>query len=168
MKKFVCTIFLFVCFVGYAFSQEIIEYCCTHRYIDGVKQRLEKPEFIYITFIDNYNRMYKSDEDGNCAAFMDAYGSMTDWPSGKARTSGLAVKYKYVRTVNDYVVYEPEPVMLGRRTVEPIIKNAYMFSKDKSLLNIGPSNPWVYKRVSKREKEEIINKQEGYLPELLQ
>ena len=88
MKKIVCVVLLLVCFASYGFAQQTIEYCCNHYYKNGVKMKLEKPIFSYITFTDNYNRLYISDEYGN-AIKLDNNIDSND-------------KYYYLNYISDY------------------------------------------------------------------
>lgn len=166
MKKILCAILLFFCFAGYGFAQQTIEYCCTHYYKNSVKMKLEKPIFSYITFTDNYNRLYKSDE----------YGNATDLDNGRPCV------FKFTKRESDYNIYKIDSSLYIERRAygnfdnTPLFQPTYKFSVDLSVYNFVP-NPsvagffygiMVYKRVTKAEKEAILREYEESLPKLLQ
>lgn len=165
MKKIVCVVLLLVCFASYGFAQQTIEYCCSHYYKNGVKMKLEKPNFSYITFTDNYNRLYISDEYGN-AINLD---------------NGRPCVFKFTNTESDYNIYKIDSSLYIERRAfgnfdnTPLFQPTYKFSRDLSVYNLvpNPSVPalWlgimVYKRVTKAEKEAILREYEESLPKLL-
>lgn len=160
MNKFVSIILLLFCFAGYGFAQQTIEYCKTYYYKNGVKIKLKKPGFIYITFMDDYTRFYISDEYGDCIKF-----NMDNSPR----------VFVYQKSESNYNEYKLDMPLDGGRLNVLEIKWAdkYKFSKDFSLLNIESSVGrddvvGVYKRVSEAEKEAILREYEEGLPKLLE
>lgn len=176
MKKIICAILLFVGFAVCGFAQQTIEYACTHYYKNGVKMKLEKPIFKYITYTDNYNRLYESDE----------YGNATDLYLNK-----YPYVYKYKKTESDYNIYELDisqyedtryaPGSYDAYITNPVspmrmFAGTYKVSKDLSVFNAVPSKTmegiWygimIYKRVTKSEKAAILREHEESLPKLLQ
>lgn len=173
MKKILCAILLFFCFAGYGFAQQTIEYASTHSYKNGVKVKKDKPFFMYITYTDNYNRLYKSDEYGNC----------TDLDNGRPKV------YKYIKAESDYNIYEADnsqydevrtyyvgnSVITSTYNPQPtMFRDTYKISQDLSVINVVPCRTFsslgisVYKRVTKAEKEAILREYEESLPKLLQ
>lgn len=174
MKKIVCAILLFSCIAGYCYAQKTIEYCCTYSYKNGVKVKTKEPYFRYITFKDNYNRIYISDEYGNC----------TDCdPKGRPQV------YKYIKAESDYNIYEADNSQYDEvrtyyvgnsvftSTYNPqltMFRDTYKISQDLSVINVVPCRTFsslgisVYKRVTKAEKEAILREYEESLPKLLQ
>lgn len=164
MKKIVCVVFFLLCFLGSCLAQETVEYCCTYYYENGVKKKWSKPTFIIITFINDYAGFYYSDEYGNC----------TGYNSDNSRRI-----YKYQRTESDYHVYAPEfhsaaPVGTKEYHLDVALYKTFYceekFSKDFSVWNKPLPNTrtiFIYKRVSKAEKEAILREYEDSLPTLL-
>lgn len=172
MKKIFCVIVLLSCLIGRCLAQETVEYCCTYWYVEGVKKKLEKPKFLCITFMDDYAKYYHSDEYGNCTGYY------------KDNTRQI---FKYIRSESDYHVYRSvfhstaDPSTLIGRYNRDVDRRLYetlaleqKFSKDLSLWNMpvpnGTNNPrliYIYKRVSKSEKEAVLREYEESLPTLL-
>lgn len=168
MKKIFCAILLFFCFAGYGFAQQTIEYCCTYQYSNGVKVKVS-PFFRYITFTDNFNRFYFSDEYGNA----NNVGA-----NGPFIYKFSCTKSDYNVYVRDYSVYDPITERAERCLAEH--HPSFRISTDLSVINAMPSSYHlsagiellkritVYKRVTKAEKEAILREYEESLPKLLQ
>lgn len=163
MKKIFCIVFFLLCFLGSCLAQETVEYCCTYFYDNGVKKKCE-PAFQFITFINDYAGFYYSDEYGNCTYYNEDNSRST---------------YKYKRTVSDYHVYVKEfrsaaPVGTTEYRLDVAMYKTFYceekFSKDFSVWNKPLPNTrtiFIYKRVSKAEKEAILREYEDGLPKLL-
>ncbi len=173
MKKILCAILLFFCFAGYGFAQQTILYASTHSYKNGVKVKNDKPFFMYITYTDNYNRLYESDEYGNVTHL---YQNMYPYV------------YKYSKTESDYNIYKIDISQYENTRYAPgsydayitnpakpmtLFAGTYKVSQDLSVINFVPriaievSGISVYKRITKAEKEAILREYEESLPKLL-
>lgn len=161
MKKIVCVVLFLLCFLGSCLAQETVEYCSTYFYYNGVKQNNSEPRFRIITFVNDYAGFYYSDEYGN------------------SKDNKI---YEYTRAESDYLVYR-RPF---RSTATPftaayqldiaqynLLSPEQKFSKDLSVWNAPVPDGkncamiYIYKRVSKAEKEAILREYEESLPKLL-